>query len=218
MQSLIHTIIGAVAGAGCSLTGGVIIKFLSEKRGLETEISRIMRIFELTVGTVFGILIILFNPSLVSACYAFLLLILAEVSAVMDIEHRIIPNEVIVSALIVKIIFIIFSVIGIKGAPEFGILSSLTGFAACFAIFLLPSFFGKNVGAGDVKLAAAMGFCLGFKGSLAAVVFMGLLIMVYVLVKPRVPVMTALKKTIPMGPFLSLGMMAVCIFAGYGLI
>ena len=217
MGNILSAVMGAVIGAGCFKLSGIIEKILSEKRSLSTEGTKVLYGASLLVSVLCGACLMSVKPSFAGACYGFLLLIPALTAAVMDIKHRIIPNEIILALLAVKAVFMILSLIGVKGAPEFSIISSLIGLAACFVIFLFPSFLGKNVGAGDIKLAAAIGFCLGFKGSLTAIVFMGLLVLLYAVLKPRIPFMAVIKKTIPMGPFLSLGMMAVCILTGYGL-
>jgi len=83
--------------------------------------------------------------------------------------------------------------------------------SVCFVIFFLPSLFGKQVGAGDVKLAAAMGFALGLTGSLYAIACMGALVLLYTFLDNRLPLAERLKSMIPMGPFLALGLVVVSI-------
>ncbi|MCQ2400814.1 MAG: prepilin peptidase [Lachnospiraceae bacterium] len=218
MGYVLNIFTGVCLGTACCALSGLIERHLSKKRGLSTESTKIMKVMTYVFSVICGICIMLFMPSTLMAVYAFILLVLAEVSGVMDIRHRIIPNETVIALMAVKAVFIVLSLLGLKDAPKVDILSSLIGFAACFIIFLLPSFFGKNVGSGDIKLAAAIGFCLGFKGAFTAVALMGGLVLIYMFLRPRVPVMAMIKKTIPMGPFLSAGMVAVCILTGYGLI
>ena len=106
---------------------------------------------------------------------------------------------------------ILTAVFGLIGLISFQIWQSLLGLAVCFVIFFLPSLFGKAVGAGDVKLASAMGFALGLVGSLYAVVCMGALVLLYALIDSRVPLPQRLKTMIPMGPFLALALIVVLL-------
>ena len=218
MAFVVSALFGAVLGYCSSRAGSYIERKLSEKRGLSAENSPFSNKVITAVSLLFGICIMLSGPTAINALYALILLTIAETAAVMDIKHRIIPNEVILALLIVKSVILVHSVFGVPAEPAAGLLSSLGGFAACFVIFLLPSFFGKTVGAGDIKFAAAAGFCLGIRGALLAVVFMGLIVLLYALLKPRVPFMAVLRKTVPMGPFLALGMMTVCILLQNGMI
>ena len=57
------------------------------------------------------------------------------------------------------------------------------------------------------KLAAAMGFLLGFGNALLAIVVMGVLMLGYSMAQRKMPLLTFLKTDIPMGPFISAGMM-----------
>jgi len=122
-----------------------------------------------------------------------------------DAKHRVIPNELVLSILILSAVF------GFTGAIAFNVWQSLLGLAVCFIIFLVPSFFGKQVGAGDIKLAAAMGFALGLVGGLYAVAAMGALVLLYVLLERDVPLIQRFKTMIPMGPFLALALIVMSI-------
>lgn len=157
-----------------------------------------------------GILPLLFSAPL-QGLLVFCLLIPAVAVAMLDIRLRIIPNDLVLAILLIRLLFGIPALLGVPGFPEFRIGNALLGMTAAFLVFLLPSFTGKQVGAGDLKLAAAMGFCLGWQGALAAIVLMGLLVLAYAAATPRMPFLAALKTNIPMGPFLSGGMIAVLL-------
>ena len=116
-----------------------------------------------------------------------------------------IPNELVLAILILAAVF------GFTGAIVFNIWQSLLGMVVCFVIFFLPSLFGKQVGAGDIKLAAAMGFALGLTGGLYAVAGMGTLVLLYVLIDRRMPLPQRLKTMIPMGPFLAVSLVVISI-------
>ena len=135
--------------------------------------------------------------------YLVLLLSVAACAFYIDARNRIIPNELVLAILILAAAF------GLTGQIPFQIGSSLLGLAACFVLFFLPSVFGRSIGAGDVKLAAAMGFALGLTGSLYAIAGMGVLVLGYVLLSSNLHFSERLKQTIPMGPFLTVALVAV---------
>ena len=127
--------------------------------------------------------------------------------AISDGLCRIIPNPTILAVFAVKLLLIAAALLHIPGAPPIEILSSLGGMVSCFLLFSAPGLMGKQVGAGDIKLAAAMGFLLGFGGALVAVAVMGILVLGYSVVQQKMPLFVFLKSSIPMGPFIAAGMM-----------
>ena len=90
---------------------------------------------------------------------------------------------------------------------------ALLGMLACFLVFSFPGILGKNVGAGDVKLAAAMGFLLGTYSSLLGIVIMGVMILGFSFMQNKMPVLQFVKTNIPMGPFITVGMMVAFVGA-----
>ena len=128
--------------------------------------------------------------------------------SVCDWIYRIIPNDTVMAIFAVKLLLTAAALLHLPGAPDAGLLSALGGMVFCFAVFSAPALLGRRVGAGDVKLASALGFLLGFGNSLAAIVIMGVLILGYSMAQRRMPLLVFLKTDIPMGPFLSAGLMA----------
>lgn len=196
-------LLGFVLGAALSVPARLLCGFLLKRRG---------RVLQMKIG----------ERILLAACFAFvggivgwraggslravyLLLMMMNAGCIfyIDAAHRIIPNELVLAILVLAALF------GLTGNIPFQIGSSLIGLAACFVIFFIPSLLGQNIGAGDVKLAAAVGFALGFTGSLYAVAAMGGLVLIYMLFGRGVPMAEKLKQMIPMGPFLSIALVAV---------
>ena len=130
--------------------------------------------------------------------------------AVSDWLCSIIPNPTVLTVLGLKIVLIAAALLHLPSAPSFDVLSALGGMAFCFLVFSAPSLMGKRIGAGDIKLAAAMGFLLGFGDSLLAIFFMGLLMLAYCVFQRKMPLLAFLKSNITMGPFIAAGMMIAC--------
>lgn len=198
------TIAGAAAaGAALKFVAAPIKRALLKNRGLdssETVVER--RALPFMMALAGGL--IAWRTGLTWRL-AYMLAMLADcmLIAVIDVRHRVIPNELIIALIGLT------AVSGLLGVIKLDILSSLGGFACCFVLFLLPCLFAKKVGAGDVKLAAAMGFCAGLIGSLYAVALMGGLVLVYTLLEQRLSLAGSLKKLVPMGPFIAIALMVV---------
>ena len=211
MQILLPGLCGAAIGWALKVLCDRLEGLLLRRRGLSFEQSPAESAALTAAMAVFGAAIAILVPFSAETLYMFLLLAAAELTAATDTRYRIIPNDVILALFIVRLGFGLPSLFGAKGLPVFHWQWSLVGMAVCFIIFLLPALQKKNVGAGDLKLAAAMGFCLELKGGLFAIVLMGLFVLGYTLMQRRVPALKFMKSLVPMGPFLSAGMVAVLL-------
>lgn len=179
--------------------------FLLHQRGIDGQMPRRHFWILLSVLAVVGGVIGWRAGFTLRGAYLVLLLFVAACAFYIDARNRIIPNELVLAILVLAAAF------GLTGQIPFQIGSSLLGLAACFVLFFLPSVFGRSIGAGDVKLAAAMGFALGLTGSLYAIVGMGVLVLGYVLLSSNLHFSERLKQTIPMGPFLTVALVAVSV-------
>lgn len=207
----IKMLIGMISGIGCSLISIFFEKVLLEKRGRVFKTSK----KEKSIITILAIVVSCFtvvNINRISEIIYILLMLLACILIyVTDLHHRIIPNEILLLMLVAKLIIGIPALFGVTWVPEFNIISSLIGFVAGFVVFMIPAFIGKSVGAGDIKLAAVMGFCLGINGLLYAIVLMGIGVLIYEFIKGRSSLKNAMYEMIPMGPFMSVAMMVVML-------
>jgi leader peptidase (prepilin peptidase)/N-methyltransferase len=119
--------------------------------------------------------------------------------ALIDLEHRIIPNKITLAASIAAV------AIGLGTAPS-GVPEQLIAGAAAggfLLVFVLA--YPRGMGMGDVKLAAVLGLFLGRSVAVAilAAVLIGTL--VGSLVIARLGVQQGRKTAVPFGPFLALG-------------
>lgn len=206
MQVVLPVIYGAALGAVLAVPARLLCGFLLRQRGIEQEMPRLHFILLLLGMALLGGVIGWQAGVRFSGLYLMLLLFVGACVFYIDAVRRIIPNELVLSILVLAAVF------GLTGVIRFQIWQSLLGLVVCFVIFFLPGLFGKAVGAGDVKLASVMGFALGLQGSLYAIAGMGVLVLLFLLLDRRLPLAQRLKEIIPMGPFLALALVAASIF------
>ena len=138
---------------------------------------------------------------------AFVCAVLVAISAT-DLEHRIVPNRIVVPAAAV----VLAAQTALHPSPEW----TLGALGASGFLLLAALFYPAGMGMGDVKLALLMGAALG------RVVPVALLLgMVFALVPSTVLFARhgagARKMGIPLGPFLALGSL-VALFWGHALL
>jgi len=158
---------------------------------------------ELVAGLLFAGCFWKFGLTGSAAVAAFFCLTLVTVSAT-DLEHRIIPNRIVVPAAAIVLV----AQTALKPSPEWAI----GAFGASGFLLLAALVYPAGMGMGDVKLAFLMGAALGT--SVTVAMFIG---MVAALV-PGVVLLVrhgqaARKMGVPFGPFLALGS-AIALFAG----
>jgi leader peptidase (prepilin peptidase)/N-methyltransferase len=158
---------------------------------------------ELAAGLLFGACFWKFGLSGTAAVAAFFCLTLVAVSAT-DLEHRIIPNRIVVPAGLI----VLAANTALDPSPRWAI----AAFAASGFLFATALAYPAGMGMGDVKLAFLMGAALG--SSLTVAMFVGMLAALV----PGIVLFArhgkaARKMGVPFGPFLALGSV-VGLFAG----
>lgn len=128
--------------------------------------------------------------------------------AAIDVEHRIVPNRIVIPAAVVTL----GAHTAIDPSPEWA-LGAAAAFAVLFAIALLNP---RGMGMGDVKLCLLLGAMLGWQ------VFVALLLGVLLGTVPAIVLafkhgMGARKLAIPFAPFLVLGALTT-LFVGDALL
>ena len=136
---------------------------------------------------------------------AFFTAVLVVLSAI-DVEHRILPNAIVLPATVVVLGAQI--VLAPERAPEW-IFSAL---GASLFLFVALLAYPAGMGMGDVKLALLLGAALGKTVAVALMLGMLAALVVAVLLLVRHGA-AARKMAIPFGPFLALGSV-VALFAG----
>lgn len=170
-----------------------------------------------------NVLIILFNgaawyftASTVNNLFAAVMICiqisLGIIFAYIDIKIRIIPNELILVLLFLGITFQAFSY-GLEG-----ILGALICMIFIMIVFTaLATFMGLGkVGAGDVKLAGAIGFALGYPSIITAMGAMAAVLLSFILIGLAIRKIR-LTTMLPLAPFLVAGYIFALVTFTYNL-
>jgi leader peptidase (prepilin peptidase) / N-methyltransferase len=127
--------------------------------------------------------------------------------ALIDLEHRIIPNRITAPAAVVAI------AIGVALDMDFVVEQLIAGAAAGGFFLLAAMAYPRGMGMGDVKLAGVMGLYLGRGVGLAVLVGLVAGVLVGAVIIARLGAKEGRKTAVPFGPFLALGGL-IAIFAG----
>lgn len=130
--------------------------------------------------------------------------------ACVDFKIRKIPNELLLVLLVAKTVFLSLALI--DGEPfKVVMLPSLLGLVVGFVLFFLPALLRVSIGAGDLKFSAVIGFCLGYRLFLQAMILMAVFVLIY-LVYLLVTKKGNLKTVTAMGPYLAIGSVLTMLF------
>jgi leader peptidase (prepilin peptidase)/N-methyltransferase len=131
--------------------------------------------------------------------------------ALIDLEHRIIPNKITLPAALAAVA--IGAALDLHGVPEQLIAGAGAGGFLLFFAVAYP----RGMGMGDVKLAAVLGLFLGWSVAVAVLAAVVLGTVVGGLVMARLGVEQGRKTAVPFGPFLAVGAV-IALFAGPAII
>ncbi|WP_027621294.1 prepilin peptidase [Acetivibrio clariflavus] len=183
-----------------------------------SKISPRYAMVELMTGIVFAILFKAFGISLDFFASAFLMSILIPVFFI-DLDHRIIPDEIVVTGLVAGIVIIVCNVFFPLDIYRGGqwwepILGMIAGSGTLLAIGLIAAKIYKTdevMGGGDIKIFAPIGIFLGWKMTFLAL-FISItvagvtsFILIILKIKDR-------RSTIPFGPFIVVGTFITYLF------
>lgn len=212
-QQIIRIVLSAAGGAAVGAAGTFFAGVLLRRRERTYSVSRGKKLLFIPGAAVIGGVIGACTEGVPRPICGLLLLGVLITVSLTDWLHRIIPNETVLAILLLALAFGIPTLCGAQQFLYFDIVQSLIGLVVCFVVFAIPGLFGKKVGAGDVKLAAAVGFFLGINYALLAIAIMGLLVIVWGVLQRQMPVLAYLKSSIPMGPFIAVGLLASFILS-----
>ncbi len=165
---MVAAVLGALAGAGVGRAaarfpwpaGAGLREVLGRGPGAATAVRRPV----LEVGTALLMALVVLRFGLTWQLPAFLLLAGAAVLlAVVDLQHRLLPNRVLLPAVVGCAVLLL---VAAAATGAWGSLArAVLGAAALFAVFLALALISPGgLGIGDVKLAALLGLHLGWLG------------------------------------------------------
>ncbi len=165
---------------------------------------------ELGTGFLFVGLLFYFGPTFQAVRYSVFCSLLMVISLI-DLQHRIIPDELSLGGIVIGFLFSF-------GGSDLTWIDSLLGIGIGGGSFLLVAwlyqrFSGQEgLGGGDIKLLAMIGAWLGFQSILSVILIssaLGSLMGLFLLLSRR----GGLKSAIPFGPFLAAAAV-ICVFFG----
>jgi len=183
---------------------------------------------ELATGLMFALLWWTLGPSLwmvLNTLYASILIVVF----VIDLEHRLVLNVIIIPAIVVAILAVLFQyvegpTVAFVAFPalmfrstnltlvQLAMLSQLAGGLVAFGIFwLIWRINPDGMGYGDVRLAAFVGLITGFPGALVAVFgsfVLGGVVALFLLIMRKV----TRKAAIPFAPFLVIATLIMVVY------
>jgi leader peptidase (prepilin peptidase)/N-methyltransferase len=154
---------------------------------------------------------VLTHRSAAGIALSVVLILLVVPVALIDLEHRIIPNRITAAGAVLAIL--IGLTLDPAGEPERLVAGAAAGGFLLLAALARPG----GMGMGDVKLAAVMGLFLG--RAVAPAILIALLagVLVGALVIAKRGARAGRKTAVPFGPFLALGAI-VAVYAGQPLV
>lgn len=167
---------------------------------------------ELATGALFAA--VAFRLQLDWALPAFLLLTSALLAiSVIDLEHYIVPNRILVVAIPLgaALLLIAAAIDGEWDALERSILGGLAAFVGLLVVHLISP---RGMGMGDVKLAFYLGLCLGWLswGHVALGLFLGFLFGAVVGIALVATGKRSRRQVVPFAPFLAAGTMTAVLW------
>jgi leader peptidase (prepilin peptidase)/N-methyltransferase len=163
------------------------------------------------LSAVLAVAVVLARHSVHDIALGLVLVMVLVPVAMIDLEHRIIPNAITLPAALVAVG--IGAVTRPGGLPE----QLIAGAAAGGFLLLFALAYPRGMGMGDVKLAAVLGLFLG--RSVGVALFVGVIAgaIVGAAIMARRGVAAGRKTAVPFGPFLALGGV-VALLAGSPLV
>ncbi len=179
-------------------------------RSCRAPISPRYPIIEALTGAL-AVAVVLTKHSASEVVLGLVLVVVLVPVALIDLEHRIIPNKITLPAAVAAVA--IGAALDLKGVPEQLIAGAGAGGFLLAFLLMYP----RGMGMGDVKLAAVLGLFLGRSVPVAILAGVLTATLVGAVVIARVGVEKGRKTAVPFGPFLALGGI-IGLFAGPAII
>lgn len=155
-----------------------------------------------------AVTVVLVEPTLGQALLGLALLAALVPIALIDLEHRIIPNRITLPAALVAV------GLGLAFRPSHVPEQLIAGAGAALFLLVFVLAYPRGMGMGDVKLAGVLGLYLGRSVPVAILAAVLLGTIVGGAVMARVGVTEGRKTAVPFGPFLAIGGLVALLVGG----
>jgi leader peptidase (prepilin peptidase)/N-methyltransferase len=179
-------------------------------RSCRSAISPRYPIIEALTGAL-AVAVVLTKHSASAIALGLVLVVVLVPVALIDLEHRIIPNKITLPAAVAAVA--IGAALDLKGVPEQLIAGAGAGGFLLAFLLMYP----RGMGMGDVKLAVVLGLFLGRSVGVAILAGVLTATLMGAVVIARVGVEAGRKTAVPFGPFLAFGGV-MGLFAGPAII
>jgi leader peptidase (prepilin peptidase)/N-methyltransferase len=207
--SIIYGIVGLIVGYRIQDISYIIIEYKKRKQEVNKDCliySKWVMIILSIVNGLMWTLAGLYLPNPIIGLIIALQFSIGIIIGFIDISIRIIPNELVLMLLILGIVFQILN-FGL-GALIYAAISMIVMMTVFVSVAAFVGF-GK-VGAGDVKLAGAVGLALGYPLVITAVYMMSVVLFIYIAVG-LLTKKISLATMFPLAPFIISGFAAALI-------
>lgn len=212
----LYLCLGVAAGALCSyittrMDTAVRRDYLTEYGTMPPTVvgSKVQKLFIYAVLAVIFLLTGLYSFPVIKTVFICLLALLLTVQCVIDYRYQLLPDTV---TALVAVLGLVYNGLLLQDAQE-ALLGGFAGVAVMLVIYLMSR---GGMGFGDVKLAAALGLCLGLENILLCLLLAfitgGVVAVILLVVRAK-----GRQEAVPFGPFLCLGAM-LSIFYGQQLL
>lgn len=187
----------------------VAYKYAGKQQNVDTYADTSKFLLKAVISVFYSVgwaMITFYCKTILSAVLLCLLWAMAALITVIDLKVHKIPNEAVLIVAVFGIIFQI-SCFGMLGL-FYAFLSMIAVMVLCIILVEMMGF--QSFGAGDVKLAGAMGLSLGYPHILQGLIAMSILLILFCLIGMLIKKLT-LKSMLPFAPFLMAGMSAAII-------
>ena len=167
----------------------------------ETPMRRLIMLAVIALSII-TIMLAMYENAIYTTVSAIFLLLPFTVICLTDAKYTIIPISMVAGIILIRIaVWFVDPSETLKTMLWYIISGIICGF-----LFLIPSFFGKKAGGGDIVLVTAIGFALGLVRTLFSIALMGVIIFILLAIKNKTEGSMfairagALKEMIPFGP------------------
>ena len=171
----------------------------------------VLPVWEIAFAGLYTASYFLFSDNIASLIYSIVFISCSINIVFIDLAIRRIPNELLLTMLIVSLAKFIAEPLIYEGSIKQNLILAVVGIICGFVLFSLPQKLGRYIGAGDIKLSAVIGFSLGVVGYLQAMIIMALIMLVYLVIL-LVTKKGNMKSFAPMGPALCVGSIISLLF------